>query len=75
MASEEEVQILERGNVYFFYRPKVGEFAPEGLEDIQRFYIILNPEGKQFYRLMVIAEKKMPSSEQLNKKGWGYVEM
>ena len=68
------VQPLERGVVYFLYRPKVGEFAPTGLEDVQRFYMILHPEGKKLYRLIVVAEKRLPESQGDGKKYWGYVE-
>ncbi|MBI2019034.1 hypothetical protein HYS96_05055 [Candidatus Daviesbacteria bacterium] len=46
--TEESTKILEHGNIYFLYRPKVGEFAPTGLEDVQGFYLVLNPDGKNF---------------------------
>jgi hypothetical protein len=67
-------KIIERGNVYFLYRPKIGKFAPEGPEDIQRFYMVLKPNRKKIFRLMVVAQKKLPSSESDSRKYWGYVE-
>jgi hypothetical protein len=27
--------VLERGNIYFFYRPRVQEREAEGIEDVQ----------------------------------------
>ena len=35
--------VLERGNIYFVYRPKVEHASAAGLEDIQRFFVILSP--------------------------------
>lgn len=73
MVEQKPVKVLEKGNVYFFYRPKIGEFAPQSIEDIQRFYMILNPEGKKLYRLVVLAQKRLPGLDDSNKY-WGYVE-
>lgn len=36
MAKEENIKVLERGNIYFLYRSKIGEFAPTGFEDMLR---------------------------------------
>ena len=44
--SPKSVDTLERGNVYFFFRPKV-EKTPEKLEDVQRMLVVLNPEESQ----------------------------
>jgi len=39
-------QVLEKGHAYFFYRPKidVGDKV-EGANDVQRFHMVLLPEG------------------------------
>ncbi|TFY59445.1 hypothetical protein EVJ58_g5774 [Rhodofomes roseus] len=37
--------VLERGNVYFFYRPKVELQQAHSVEEVQRFFILLLPEG------------------------------
>jgi hypothetical protein len=37
-------QIIEHGDVFFFYRPKVGTEEVEDIEDVQRFYMITSPE-------------------------------
>ncbi|KAJ0779680.1 hypothetical protein HanPI659440_Chr06g0229171 [Helianthus annuus] len=38
-----DVEIQERGDIYFFYRPKVGEEDPHTSDDVQRLYIVLRP--------------------------------
>jgi hypothetical protein len=45
-------EVLERGNIYFVYRPKVEHTSAAGLEDVQRFFMILCPFGRQRYRLI-----------------------
>jgi len=39
----QEPEILEKGLIYFFYRPKIGVDKVTGLEDVQRLYILLWP--------------------------------
>ncbi|VFQ86615.1 unnamed protein product [Cuscuta campestris] len=39
------VQVQERGEIFFFFRPKVGKEEAQGLDDVQRFYIVLRPES------------------------------
>lgn len=65
--------VLELGDVYFVFRPRVERDAPRGLEDVQRFYVVLAPRDKPIYRRLVIGRKRMPdipSRERL----WGYVD-
>ncbi|MDX1654792.1 MAG: hypothetical protein R3310_06230 [Candidatus Competibacteraceae bacterium] len=54
--AEDTSEILERGNIYFIYRPKVTEpdqdTAAEDLDDVQRSYLVLAPHGRQLYRLI-----------------------
>jgi hypothetical protein len=35
---------LERGDIFFFYRPRVDTTEVRSLEDVQRFFFILHPE-------------------------------
>lgn len=37
-AKSRETEVLEEGDIFFLYRPKLGEDDPQGLGDIQRFY-------------------------------------
>jgi hypothetical protein len=71
----EQIKTLERGNVYFFYRPRVGDDDPESLAEVQRLYMVLSPHGKKHYRLMVIGQKKLPDpSHSGEQRLWGFVD-
>ncbi|KAI0778751.1 hypothetical protein BD413DRAFT_609321 [Trametes elegans] len=39
---------IERGHIYFFYRPKVELEEAHSLDDVQRFYMLLVPRPPQF---------------------------
>lgn len=67
-------EVLERGNVYFLYRPRVGKDEVEGPEDVQRFHMILDPHGKDLYRRMIIGRKRLPPIRDGGGKEWGFVE-
>lgn len=59
MAEKERSQVIEQGDIFFFYRPKVGKEEVRGIEDTQRFYMVTSPEeGKQ--RLFVLGQKQLP---------------
>ncbi|KAF0925116.1 hypothetical protein E2562_015399 [Oryza meyeriana var. granulata] len=40
-----KVEIQEKGEIFFFYRPKVGKDEAHGPDDVQRMYIVLRPEA------------------------------
>lgn len=65
--------ILERGNIYFVYRPRVMDEDVEGWDDVQRFYMILGPHGKQRYRMITIGRKRLPDAEK-HERYWGFVD-
>jgi hypothetical protein len=62
----DEAEILEQGDVYFFYRPKKAAEEVKGIEDVRRFFMITVPEENgsnnksQLYRLFVIGKKSLP---------------
>jgi hypothetical protein len=61
MSKEEKSKIVEHGDIFFFYRPKIGTDEVSNLEDIQRFYMITVPEAKDSkYRLFVVGRKQLP---------------
>ena len=70
----EAVDILERGNVYFFYRPKVNETDVEKKSEVQRFFMVLSPHGKRSYRLLVLGRKQLPQVHDGGQRHWGFVE-
>ncbi|CAK7339801.1 unnamed protein product [Dovyalis caffra] len=43
--SEAQVEILERGEIFFFYRPKVDKEEVHSPDDVQRLYLVLRPES------------------------------
>lgn len=67
-------EVLERGNIYFFYRPRLGQEVVRGLEDIRRFYLILKPHGKDRYRLLIIGRKRLPEVADGRETYWGFVD-
>jgi hypothetical protein len=69
-----EVEILERGNIYFFYRPAVGEETPKGLVDVQRFHFVLSPERRDLFRMITVGKKRLPEPDDAGQRFWGFVE-
>ena len=71
---ENRLETLERGNVYFLFRPRVEEDSPEKLEDVQRMFVVLSPDGAQIFRLLVVGRKQLPDpKERGQEKNWGFV--
>jgi hypothetical protein len=66
--------VLERGDIYFIYRPKVEQTSAAGLEDVQRFFVILSPSDKRRHRLLVIGRKKLPAISDKQERNWGFVQ-
>ena len=81
--SESPQDILEQGDIYFLYRPKVRaegedegekeEAAAGDIDDVQSFYIVLKPQGGRF-RLINIGRKRLPDIEG-HERNWGFVDM
>jgi hypothetical protein len=64
-------EVLEYGDIYFFYRPKVGSPEVKSIDDVRRFFMVIAPEEtttkrdkektyQQLYRLFVIGKKSLP---------------
>ena len=61
MSNEDKSQIVEQGDIFFFYRPKVGTEEVTSSEDVQRFYMVTAPEERNSkYRLFVLGRKQLP---------------
>jgi hypothetical protein len=59
--------VLEQGDIFFFYRPKVRSNKVDSIEDVRRFIMVLAPESKNrkdLYRLFVIGKKSLPEIRQ-----------
>jgi hypothetical protein len=64
--AEEEPEILEKGLIYFFYKPKVELKEAHGPEDVQRLYLLLWPGAPSVQadeKKMTHHEGKMGSGE------------
>jgi len=66
-SSSMDAEILEQGDIYFFYRPKKAAEEVKGIEDVRRFFMVTAPEQEennskksQLYRLFVIGKKSLP---------------
>jgi hypothetical protein len=68
------VDVLERGNIYFVYRPKVEHTSASSLEDVQRVFVILSPYAKARYRLLLIGRKKLPAIGDEHERNWAFVQ-
>jgi len=69
--SRYQPEVLEYGDIYFFYRPKVSSQEVKSIDDVRRFFMITAPEEtttksdhektrRQLYRLFVIGKKSLP---------------
>lgn len=69
-----QATFLEKGHISFFYRPKVELENASSVQDVQRFYILLEPltsADAESSRLIVIAKKHMPDLERHEKVDLG----
>lgn len=51
-----KTNILQTGNVYFFYRPKAVDS-----HEVQRFFLVLHPHLREKYYLLIIGKKHLPT--------------
>lgn len=71
---DRDSEVVEHGDIYFFYRPKVETEHPDGIDDVQRFHIVLRAQGKPLFRLITIARKRLPDIGE-HERTWGFVDM
>lgn len=65
--------IVEEGDIFFAYRPRVNEDEAEGLADVQRFFMMLKPAAKKLVRLAVLGRKRQPKTEE-HERIWGFID-
>jgi hypothetical protein len=70
--SGDSEEILEQGDIYFGYRPRVEEHEPEGLGDIQRFYMVMKPRGQAPFRTAILGRKHLPEANK-HERIWGFI--
>jgi hypothetical protein len=72
---QDDVTVLEKGNIYFFYKPRVEEHEPSKQSDLQQFYMVLSPQGKRLYRMGVIGREQLPDPAKKGKaRYWGFID-
>jgi hypothetical protein len=72
-SSTAAAEILESGDIYFLYRPRVQHESAQDIEDVQRMHIVFKPEGRQLYRMAAIGRKRLPEIE-AHERHWGFIE-
>lgn len=75
--------ILEKGHIYFFYRPRVAVAEVQDFNDVQKMFFILKAMTPKstfsksspmpIYRLFRIGKKKLPSTSEHN-RFWAIIE-
>ena len=65
-------EIIEQGDVFFFYRPRVGIEEVDDLEDVQRFFVVLKPDGERRFRRIIVGPKRLPDPRQ-HERSWAFV--
>ena len=74
-AAAPATNVLERGHIFFAYRPRIGVAAVRGLADVQRLYMILSASGRRSHRLIIIGEKRLPDlTGGGDRTTWGFVD-
>jgi hypothetical protein len=74
-ANQATPQVLEKGNIYFVYRPRVEHEEVNSIDDIQQTHIILDVDGKSCFRLITLGKKSLPELHSDNSQGWSFVEV
>lgn len=68
--AQRSIETVERGDIFFFYRPKVEAEKVRSREDVQRLFMVLAPEApRRRYRLFVVGRKKLPRARGRGRDG------
>jgi hypothetical protein len=67
-------QILEKGEIYFIYAPKVQEEKVMGFSGVERFYLVMHPKDQDLFRMIIVGHKKLPPITQKGEAYWGFVD-
>ena len=63
---------LERGDILFVYRLRVGIRELSSLEDVQRFFFLLHPDGAARLREVIVPARRLPDV-QTHERAWAFV--
>jgi hypothetical protein len=53
-------KIIEHGDIFFFYRPKIDAQEVKDIENVQRFYIVTSPDKSRVHRVFLVGQKQLP---------------
>ncbi len=70
-----DIKFIEQGDIYFFYKPKKGLEKISGKDDVARFFFVLDPDGTNPSRYIVLGNKKMPELKDGGKTNWGFIQI
>lgn len=71
--SENQDELLEKGDIVFMYKPKLGVDEAKSNDDVQLFHILLKPiEQQGKIRLIKIGKKKLPNEKK--DRFWAFIE-
>lgn len=70
--AQEHNPVLEKGDIYILYRPRVEADEAHGFEDVERFYMLLKPWRRELYRLIILGRKRLPDPGE-HDRFWGFV--
>lgn len=68
-----KADVLERGALYFFYRPRVERRAARGEADVQRFVVVLAPDERPLLRVVFVGRKRLPEPGRRRERNWAWV--
>jgi hypothetical protein len=68
------LRMLETGDLFFCYRPRVEADHVRGLADVARFYLVLKPAGRQVFRRVLVGRKRLPDIS-ARERTWGFVDI
>ncbi|KAG2221539.1 hypothetical protein INT45_004533 [Circinella minor] len=76
-SQEDKPTILEKGHIYFLYRPKVDTEKVSDASDVQKVYMVLKPywnssQSKREPTLIVLGKKMLPDTQK-HSRYWGFV--
>lgn len=72
------LHIIEKGQIYFFYRPRVEEDSASSEKDVQRLYVVLRPfEHEGIHpknKLIMFGKKHLPNIPKRERE-WAFVDL
>ncbi|MCM0674569.1 hypothetical protein NCC78_07700 [Micromonospora phytophila] len=66
-------ELLEDGDIYFLYRPRVQEQQVGSLDEVQRLLVVMHPWHGRHLRLLVVGRKRLPDIDE-HDRFWAFVD-